>query len=69
MVEVVLSCKYQVVIPKKIRNQLVLKSGQKLGLLVKEGLITLVPEKPLKGFRGYLKGINTKGFREHGERQ
>ena len=69
MVEVVLSPKYQVVIPKQIRNQLVLRSGQKIGLLVKEGLITLVPEKPLRGFRGYLKDMNIKAFREHGERR
>jgi AbrB family looped-hinge helix DNA binding protein len=68
MVEVVLSPKYQLVIPKQIRNQLVLKSGQKIGLLVKDGLITLVPEKPLRGFRGYLKDMNIKGFRDHGER-
>lgn len=68
MVEVVLSSKYQVVIPKEIRKHLALKSGQKIELLVKEGMITLVPERPLKEFRGYLKGINIKDFREHKER-
>ncbi len=68
MIEVVLSPKYQLVIPKQIRKHLALKSGQKIGLLVKEGLITLVPEKPLKEFRGYLKNMNIKGFRDHGER-
>ena len=68
MVEVVLSPKYQLVIPKQIREHLALKSGQKIGLLVKEGLITLVPEKPLKEFRGYLKNMNIKGFRDNGER-
>ncbi len=68
MVEVVLSPKYQLVIPKQIREHLALKSGQKIGLLVKEGLITLVPEKPLKEFRGYLKNMNIKDFRDHGER-
>lgn len=68
MVEVVLSPKYQVVIPKLIRKQLALKSGQKIELLVKEGLITLIPERPLKEFRGYLKKMNLKGLRDHGER-
>ncbi len=68
MVEVVLSPKYQLVIPKQIRKQLALKSGQKIELLVKEGLITLVPERPLKEFRGYLKKMNIKDFRDHRER-
>lgn len=68
MVEVVLSPKYQVVIPKQIRKQLALKSGQKIEILVKEGLITLIPERPLREFRGYLKNMNIKTFREHRER-
>lgn len=68
MVEVVLSPKYQLVIPKQIRKQLSLKSGQKIELLVKEGTITLVPERPLREFRGYLKGIDTKDLRDYGDR-
>lgn len=68
MMEVVLSPKYQLVIPKQIRKQLSLKSGQKIELLVKEGLITLVPEKPLKEFRGYLKNMNIGHIRDRGER-
>lgn len=69
MVEVVISPKYQVVIPKQIRKQLALRSGQKVELVVKAGLITLVPERPLREFRGYLKNMDTKGYRDHGERR
>lgn len=68
MVEVTLSPKYQVVIPKQIRKQLALKSGQKIELMVKEGIITLVPERPLKEFRGYLRKMDIRGYRDHGER-
>lgn len=68
MVEVVLSPKYQLVIPKQIRKQLALKSGQKIELVVKEGLITLVPEKPLREFRGYLNKMDIRSYREHRER-
>lgn len=68
MVEAVLSPKYQIVIPKQIRRQLALKSGQKIEFLVKKGLITLIPEKPLKEFRGYLNNMSIKSFREHSER-
>ena len=68
MTQVVLSPKYQLVIPKQVRNKLALKSGQKIELLVKDGLITLIPEKPLKDFRGYLKKMIMNDFRDHGER-
>lgn len=68
MVEVVLSPKYQLVIPKEIRKRLALRSGQKMELIVKEGLIALVPERPLAEFRGYLKKMDIKGARDHGER-
>ncbi|MEK6564035.1 MAG: AbrB/MazE/SpoVT family DNA-binding domain-containing protein [Candidatus Omnitrophota bacterium] len=68
MLEVTLSPKYQVVIPKAIRKTLSLKSGQKIEMLVKEGLITLVPGKPLKEFRGYIKGMNIKSPRDHSQR-
>ena len=68
MIGVVLSPKYQVVIPKIIRKRLALKSGQKIEMVVKDGLITLVPEKPLKEYRGYLKSMNISGYRDHEER-
>ena len=68
MIGAVLSSKYQLVIPKPIRKQLGLRSSQKIGFLVKDGMITLIPEKPLKESRGFLKDMNTNGLREHRER-
>ncbi len=68
MIESVLSSKYQLVIPKQVRKQLDLKSNQKIEFLVKDRMITLIPERPLKEMRGYLKKMNTKGFRSHKER-
>jgi len=68
MIESVLSSKYQLVIPKQVRKQLDLKSNQKIEFLVKDRMITLIPERPLKEMRGYLKKMNTKGFRGHKER-
>lgn len=58
MTQVTISAKYQVVIPKEVRKQLPLKTGQKLSMVVKEGVITLVPNQPLTHFRGFLKGMN-----------
>jgi len=66
--EVILSPKYQVVIPKEVRKQLELKSGQRLQIIVRGGTITLVPDHPIKELRGLFKGMQTEGLREEGER-
>ena len=61
MTQVTISSKYQVVIPKEVRRQVPLHTGQKLMVVVKGGLITLLPDKPLASFRGFLKGMKIKG--------
>ena len=66
--EVILSPKYQVVIPKEVRKQLKLKSGQKLQIIARSGTITLIPDYPLKELRGLFKGMQTEGVREEVER-
>lgn len=66
--EVILSPKYQVVIPKEVRKQLELKTGQKLQIIVRGGTITLVPDHPLKELRGLFRGMQTEGLREERER-
>jgi len=66
--EVILSPKYQVVIPKEVRKQLRLKSGQRLQIIVRGESITLVPDRPLKELRGFFKGMQTEGIREEAER-
>jgi len=38
------SSKYQVVIPKEVRESMGLKVGQELQVVAKGGMITLVPE-------------------------
>jgi AbrB family looped-hinge helix DNA binding protein len=63
-----ISPKYQVVIPKDVREKLRLKSGQKVTVIAKGGVVYLVPEKPLESFKGFLKGMNTKDVREDTDR-
>lgn len=63
-----ISPKYQVVIPKNVREKLRLKSGQKMMVVVKGGVVHMIPEKPLESFRGFLRGMNTKGIREDKDR-
>ena len=68
MTQVTVSSKYQVVIPKEVRRQVPLRTGQKLAVVVKEGVISLLPDKPLAAFRGFLKGMKVGAVREKRER-
>ena len=61
---VTVSPKYQVVIPKDIREKLGLEPGQKVQAIAYEGRIELIPVRPLKELRGFLRGIDTDVDRE-----
>ncbi len=63
-----ISPKFQVVIPKDIREKLHLKSGQKMTVVVKGGVVSLIPEKSLESFRGFLKGMNSENIRDEKDR-
>ena len=68
MDQTTVSSKYQVVIPKSVRRQLELRPGQKLSVVVKGGIISLVPLPSLKELRGFVPGINTHDVREETDR-
>jgi AbrB family looped-hinge helix DNA binding protein len=59
MSTVTVSPKFQVVIPKEIRDSMQIKSGQKIQMISYGDRIELIPIKPMKEMRGFLKGINT----------
>ncbi len=64
MQTVTVSPKYQVVIPRKVRESLQLRPGQKMQVVEYEGRVELIPEKDITELRGFLKGINTEFKRE-----
>lgn len=64
METVTLSPKYQVVIPKRIREHLKLRPGQKIQAILYEDRIELVPVRPARKLKGFLKGIDTEVPRE-----
>ncbi len=68
MATTTISPKYQVVIPRDVREKLRLKSGQRMTVVTKGGVIYFIPEKPLSFFRGFLKGMDTENVREEEER-
>ena len=64
MQSVTVSPKYQVVIPKTVRESMNLRPGQKMQVVEYAGRIELIPERDIKELRGFLKGINTEFKRE-----
>ena len=59
-----ISPKFQVVIPKAIREQLRLRPGQKVQAIVYDNRIELIPVRPVKKMRGFVRGIDTTVPRE-----
>ncbi len=70
MQTVTVSPKFQVVIPKKVRDQLHIKAGQKMMAMPYGEHIQLVPVKSAKALRGLLKGcdIDMNSIRDKSDR-
>jgi AbrB family looped-hinge helix DNA binding protein len=64
MTEVTVSPKFQIVIPKEIRESMGIVSGQKVQIMSYQGRIEVIPLKPMKEMKGFLKGIDTTVVRE-----
>jgi len=59
MGKVTISPRFQVVIPKEIREKLGLSPGQRVEAFAYEDRIELIPLRPIRQMRGFLKGIDT----------
>jgi AbrB family looped-hinge helix DNA binding protein len=68
MHSVTLSTKYQLVIPREVRERLDLEPGAKLTVIEKGGVLYLIPERPLAELRGVARGTRRKGLREKKDR-
>ena len=64
METVTISSKYQVVIPREIREQFDLKPGQKIMFIPYNNTLRVVVVEPIEKVRGSLKGIRSEGIRE-----
>ena len=64
MTTITISPKFQIVIPKAIRERLGLRPGQKVQAIVYENRIELIPIRRMKQMRGFLRGIDTTVDRE-----
>jgi AbrB family looped-hinge helix DNA binding protein len=63
-----ISSKYQIVIPRKIREQFDLKPGQKVVFIPCKKTLRLVIVPPIEQAYGFLKGIDTGVERDEEDR-
>lgn len=68
MSQVLVSSKYQVVIPKEVRRELHIVPGQKMSCVVIDRSVHLVPVRPLKELRGMISAFPIKDVREKKDR-
>ncbi len=61
---VTVSPKFQVVIPRDIREALRLEPGQKVQALQYKNRVEFIPVQPMRKLRGFLKGIDTSVARD-----
>jgi AbrB family looped-hinge helix DNA binding protein len=68
MEAVTISSKYQVVIPREIREQFDLKPGQKVVFLPHKKTLRVIIVPPIEEAEGFLEGIDTNIEREEDDR-
>lgn len=70
MTQTLVSSKFQVVIPKEVRERISLRPGQKLVVYEKGGIIHLIPRESPRHLRGLLKdrGIDLSDLRDKSNR-
>ncbi len=65
--QIIVSPKYQIVIPKEIRTKVGLRKGQKMHISIKGKSIVLMPDKPIQSLRGILKKARVDDTRSERE--
>jgi len=64
----VISPKFQIVIPKEIRERMGLQPGQTVSLIDRGEIITMVPKRPLSELRGIVRGASLDDYRDETDR-
>lgn len=62
------SPKYQIVIPKEVREKTAIRPGQRLMIYTKDNLIILVPEVAVSQLKGICKGMDTSDIRDEDDK-
>jgi len=59
METVTVSSKFQIVIPRRVRESLGIRPGQKVQVLLYDGRMEFIPLRSIKQMRGFVKGLDT----------
>ena len=65
---VTVSPKYQVVIPRSVRERVHIRPGERLQVISFDDRIELIPVRPMRSMRGFLKGLDARLERDEGDR-
>lgn len=65
---VTVSPKYQVVIPLAVRQRAHIRAGERLQVISYDDRIELIPVRPMRGMRGFLKGFDARFERDEEDR-
>ena len=65
---VTVSPKYQVVIPRAVRERMGIRPGERLEVISFDDRIELVPIRPMREMKGFLKGLDRSFRRDEDDR-
>jgi AbrB family looped-hinge helix DNA binding protein len=65
---VTVSPKYQVVIPLAVRKRMNIRPGERLQVISFDDRIELVPVRPMREMKGFLKGLDPSFQRDEDDR-
>lgn len=68
MNNIIVSPKFQIVIPKQIREELKINAGMKMTAIAYGDRIELIPIQPIETLEGSLKGMDASEIREKKDR-
>jgi AbrB family looped-hinge helix DNA binding protein len=63
------SPKYQIVIPKEIRERLKIVPGQKVKMMLINGRVEIIPIQPIESYRGIHPNMDTSNYRDEEDRE
>ena len=63
-----ISSKFQVSIPKEVREEMGWKAGQKVVFVPRGDTLVLAPARDFDSLRGIAKGANPEGYRDRNDR-
>ena len=66
---VTVSPKYQVVIPLSVRERMKIRPGERLEVISLDDRIEMIPIRPMREMRGFLKGLDPSFQRDEDDRE